>query len=147
MKSFVTLPSSSLIALLLIIAIDPIVISSGRASQPLPSPTFNIFKRDFQACHHSQSNWPITHQLSWTAEPVSNLIKLKPINDSNNVQNQCLRFNARRPLKENRRSGKLLMEEDYPQEELLKILARLLDWIMDQTLLSQEDQKGEDPVK
>ncbi|KAI8457041.1 hypothetical protein BY996DRAFT_6411951 [Phakopsora pachyrhizi] len=49
--------------------------------------------------------------LSWTAEPVSNLIKLKPINDSNNVQNQCLRFNARRPLKENRRSGKLLMEE------------------------------------
>ncbi|KAI8459698.1 Alpha/Beta hydrolase protein [Phakopsora pachyrhizi] len=36
-------------ALLLIIAIDPIVISSDRASQPLPSPTFNILKRDFQA--------------------------------------------------------------------------------------------------
>ncbi|CAH7689056.1 hypothetical protein PPACK8108_LOCUS24115 [Phakopsora pachyrhizi] len=41
----------------------------------------------------------------------SNLIKLKPINDSNNVQNQRLRVNARRPLKDNRRSGKLLTEE------------------------------------
>ncbi|CAH7672775.1 hypothetical protein PPACK8108_LOCUS7607 [Phakopsora pachyrhizi] len=111
MKNFVTLPSSSSIALLMIIAINPIVISSERASQPLPSPAFNILKRDFQACHHSQSNCPITHQLSWTAEPVSNLIKLKPINDSNNVQNQRLRVNARRPLKDNRRSGKLLMEE------------------------------------
>ncbi|KAI8455768.1 Alpha/Beta hydrolase protein [Phakopsora pachyrhizi] len=58
--------------LLLIIAIDPIVISSERASQPLPSPTFNILKRYFQAwcataqniSHHSQFNWPITHQLS-----------------------------------------------------------------------------------
>ncbi|KAI8459931.1 Alpha/Beta hydrolase protein [Phakopsora pachyrhizi] len=36
-------------ALLLIIAINPIVISSERASQPLPSPTFNIPKKDFQA--------------------------------------------------------------------------------------------------
>ncbi|KAI8458932.1 hypothetical protein BY996DRAFT_6410540 [Phakopsora pachyrhizi] len=35
--------------LLLITAIDPIVISSEKASQPLPSPTFNILKRDFQA--------------------------------------------------------------------------------------------------
>ncbi|KAI8455941.1 hypothetical protein BY996DRAFT_6508988 [Phakopsora pachyrhizi] len=37
---------------------------------------------------------------------------LKPINDSNNVQNQRLRVNARRPLKDNRRSGKLLTEEE-----------------------------------
>ncbi|CAH7690119.1 Oxysterol-binding protein-domain-containing protein [Phakopsora pachyrhizi] len=37
--------------------------------------------------------------------------RIKPINDSNNVQNQRLRVNARRPLKDNRRSGKLLMEE------------------------------------
>ncbi|CAH7683896.1 hypothetical protein PPACK8108_LOCUS17699 [Phakopsora pachyrhizi] len=36
---------------------------------------------------------------------------LKPINDSNNVQNQSLRVKARGHLKDNRRSGKLLMEE------------------------------------
>ncbi|CAH7667520.1 Alpha/Beta hydrolase protein [Phakopsora pachyrhizi] len=63
----------------------------------------------FSNLQHLQKR--LSSLLSWTAEPVSNLIKLKPINDSNNVQNQCLRFNARRPLKENRRSGKLLMEE------------------------------------
>ncbi|KAI8447188.1 Alpha/Beta hydrolase protein [Phakopsora pachyrhizi] len=77
MQSIVTawLEPQRVQTLLLIIAIDPIVISSGRASQPLPSPTFNIFKRDFQAWN------------GWL--------------------------------------------KDYPQEELLKILARLLDWIMD----------------
>ncbi|CAH7688846.1 hypothetical protein PPACK8108_LOCUS23879 [Phakopsora pachyrhizi] len=96
---------------------------------------------------------------------------LKPINDSNNVQNQRLRVNARRPLKDNRRSGKLLTEET--QEERLaqrlstggtsedpgqtvgldngcKQLPETDRYGCDsiqQTLLSQEDQKGEDPVK
>ncbi|KAI8457451.1 Alpha/Beta hydrolase protein [Phakopsora pachyrhizi] len=58
MQSIVTawLEPQRVQTLLLIIAIDPIVISSGRASQPLPSPTFNIFKRDFQACCHGQQN-------------------------------------------------------------------------------------------
>ncbi|CAH7689874.1 hypothetical protein PPACK8108_LOCUS25038 [Phakopsora pachyrhizi] len=85
MKSFVTLPSSSLIALLLIIAIDPIVISSGRASQPLPSPTFNIFKRDFQACCHRQpnqsqtssnSNLSMTSQCKKTSERKQKIQKV-----------------------------------------------------------------------
>ncbi|CAH7668350.1 Alpha/Beta hydrolase protein [Phakopsora pachyrhizi] len=69
----------------------------------------NLSTPSFSNLQHIQKRF--SSLLSWTAEPVSNLIKLKPINDSNNVQNQCLRFNARRPLKENRRSGKSLMEE------------------------------------
>ncbi|CAH7688690.1 hypothetical protein PPACK8108_LOCUS23689 [Phakopsora pachyrhizi] len=85
--------------------------------------------------------------------------------------NQSLRFNARRPLKDNRRSGKLLMEETQEKQ-----LAQGLSTggtsedpgqtvgldnrckqspetdqygcdSIQQTLLSQEDQKGEDPVK
>ncbi|KAI8457699.1 hypothetical protein BY996DRAFT_6411457 [Phakopsora pachyrhizi] len=136
-------------ALLLIITIDPVVISSERASQPLPSPTFNILKRDFQACRAS----------------------LKPINDSNNVQNQSIRVNARGPLKDNRRSGKWLMEETL-EEPLAQGLStggtsedpsqtvgldngckqspetdRYGCDSIQQTLLSQEDQKGEDLVK
>ncbi|KAI8461998.1 hypothetical protein BY996DRAFT_6492923 [Phakopsora pachyrhizi] len=102
----------------------------------------------------------------------SNLIKLKPINDSNNVQNQRLRVNARRPLKDNRRSGKLLMEE-VDQEHSISLRlstggtsedpgqtvgldngckqSREMDRYgcnsIQQTVLSQEDQKGEDLVK
>ncbi|CAH7675336.1 hypothetical protein PPACK8108_LOCUS10332 [Phakopsora pachyrhizi] len=105
------------------------------------------------ALQYAQRHSP-EHQSSLSVQPANHSsavmdsrTSLKPINDSNNVQNQSLSFKARRPLKDNRRSGKLLMEEDYPQEELLKILDRLLDWITDQTLLSQEDQKDEDPVK
>ncbi|CAH7668345.1 Alpha/Beta hydrolase protein [Phakopsora pachyrhizi] len=63
----------------------------------------------FSNLQHPQKRF--SSLLSWTAEPVSNLIKLKPINDSNNVQNQCLRVNPRRPLKDNRRLRKPLMEE------------------------------------
>ncbi|CAH7683187.1 hypothetical protein PPACK8108_LOCUS16564 [Phakopsora pachyrhizi] len=173
MKNFVTLPSSSLIALLLIIAINPIVISSERASQPLPSPTFNILKRDFQSslsvqlANHSSAFMDSRTSLKpTTTEP--NLIKLKPINDSNNVQNQRLRVNTRRPLKDNRRSGKLLMEE-VDQEHSLSTggtsedpdqtvgldngckqspeMDRYGCDSIQQTVLSQEDQKGEDLVK
>ncbi|CAH7689711.1 hypothetical protein PPACK8108_LOCUS24831 [Phakopsora pachyrhizi] len=96
---------------------------------------------------------------------------LKPINDSNNVQNQSLRVNARRPLKDNRRSVKLLMEETQ-EERLAQGLStggtsedpgqtvgldngckqsperdRYGCDSIQQTLFSQEDQKGEDPVK
>ncbi|CAH7683158.1 hypothetical protein PPACK8108_LOCUS16515 [Phakopsora pachyrhizi] len=105
------------------------------------------------ALQYAQRHSP-EHQSSLSVQPANHSsavmdsrTSLKPINDSNNVQNQSLSFKARQPLKDNRRSRKLLMEEDYPQEELLKILDRLLDWITDQTLLSQEDQKDEDPVK
>ncbi|CAH7668496.1 hypothetical protein PPACK8108_LOCUS3008 [Phakopsora pachyrhizi] len=96
---------------------------------------------------------------------------LKPINDSNNAQNQSLRVNARGPLKDNRRSGELLMEETL-EERLAQGLSTggtsedpgqtvgldngckqspATDQYgcnsIQQTLLSQEDQKGEDPVK
>ncbi|CAH7681547.1 hypothetical protein PPACK8108_LOCUS14165 [Phakopsora pachyrhizi] len=96
---------------------------------------------------------------------------LKPINDSNNVQNQSIRVNARGPLKDNRRSGKWLMEETL-EEPLAQGLSTggtsedpcqtvgldngckqspETDWYgcdsIQQTLLSQEDQKGEDLVK
>ncbi|CAH7676531.1 hypothetical protein PPACK8108_LOCUS11674 [Phakopsora pachyrhizi] len=84
---------------------------------------------------------------------------LKPINDSNNVQNQSLRVKARGPLKDNRRSGKLLMEEvdqeHYPGQTVglnngCKQSPETDRYGCDsiqQTLLSQEDQKDEDPVK
>ncbi|CAH7684885.1 hypothetical protein PPACK8108_LOCUS19322 [Phakopsora pachyrhizi] len=96
---------------------------------------------------------------------------LKAINDSNNVQNQSLRVKARGPLKDNRRSGKLLMEETL-EERLAQGLSTggtsedpgqtvgldngckqspETDWYgcdsIQQTLLSQEDQKDEYPVK
>ncbi|CAH7681540.1 hypothetical protein PPACK8108_LOCUS14158 [Phakopsora pachyrhizi] len=94
--------------------------------------------------------------------------RIKPINDSNNVQNQRLRVNARRPLKDNRRSGKLLMEEvdqehslstggtsDDPEQTVgldnrCKQSPEMDQYGCDsiqQTVLSQEDQKGEDLVK
>ncbi|KAI8457177.1 hypothetical protein BY996DRAFT_6411830 [Phakopsora pachyrhizi] len=96
---------------------------------------------------------------------------LEPINDSNNVQNQSLRVKARGPLKDNRRSGKLLTEETLEERLAQGLSTRGISEdpgqtvgldngckqspetdrygcdSIQQTLLSQEDQKDEDPVK
>ncbi|KAI8446240.1 hypothetical protein BY996DRAFT_6457762 [Phakopsora pachyrhizi] len=162
MKNFVTLPSSSLIALLLIIAINPIRLSSLVSHSPEHQSSLSV-----QLANHSSAFMDSRTSLKpTTTEP--NLIKLKPINDSNNVQNQRLRVNTRRPLKDNRRSGKLLMEE-VDQEHSLSTggtsedpdqtvgldngckqspeMDRYGCDSIQQTVLSQEDQKGEDLVK
>ncbi|CAH7687414.1 Alpha/Beta hydrolase protein [Phakopsora pachyrhizi] len=113
----------------------------------------------------------IALQYAQRSAVMDSRTSLKPINDSNNVQNQSLRVKARGPLKDNRRSGKLLTEETL-EEWLAQGLSTRgtsedpgqtvgldnrckqspeTDWYgcdsIQQTLLSQEDQKDEDPVK
>ncbi|KAI8453905.1 hypothetical protein BY996DRAFT_8687041 [Phakopsora pachyrhizi] len=113
----------------------------------------------------------IALQYAQRSAVMDSRTSLKPINDSNNAQNQSLRVNARGPLKDNRRSGELLMEETL-EERLAQGLSTggtsedpgqtvgldngckqspATDQYgcnsIQQTLLSQEDQKGEDPVK
>ncbi|CAH7681949.1 Alpha/Beta hydrolase protein [Phakopsora pachyrhizi] len=83
----------------------------------LSTPSFSNFQHLQKRLSSLVSHSP-EHQSSLSVQlanhssaVMDSRTSLEPINDSNNVQNQCLRFNARRPLKENRRSGKLLMEE------------------------------------
>ncbi|CAH7676223.1 Alpha/Beta hydrolase protein [Phakopsora pachyrhizi] len=113
----------------------------------------------------------IALQYAQRSAVMDSRTSLKPISDSNNVQNQSLRVKARGPLKDNRRSRKLLMEETL-EERLAQGLStggtsevpgqtvgldngckqspetdRYGCDSIQQTLLSQEDQKDEDPVK